>query len=127
MLCIRVYRAYDLPNLPGGTNPYVRFDWGKLGRASTQAVVNTSCPTFDATLRFKSPSEPGSSLSTALMNSPPLSVVVFSRNDSADDTEIGGIDLDDRDINSNYPLRVYLQNAHNGSDCGVLEFQVYVT
>jgi Ca2+-dependent lipid-binding protein len=131
MLCIKVMRAYGLPDMLGGTNPYILFDWGHLGRASTHAVQNTTSPEFNATLRFKSPSEHGSSLSTTLMNSPPLSISVYSRNESLSDVVIGGIQLDDKDMNSNYPLRVYLysQDPDGGEDqieCGVLEFQVYV-
>ncbi len=95
-----------------------------MGRASTQAVSNTTSPTFNATLRFKSPSDPGSSLSTALMHSPPLSIIVYSRNESVSDTFIGKIQLDDKDLNSSHPLRVYLQSEDGRTECGILEFQV---
>ena len=126
MLCIKVFKAYGLPDLLGGTNPYVLFDWGPLGRAATQAVKHTTSPEFNATLRFKSPSEHGSALSTALMNSPPLSISVYSRNESLSDMLIGGIQLDDKDMNSSHPLRVYLYSGEDQAECGVLEFQVYV-
>lgn len=126
MLCIKVLRAYDLPDVLGGTNPYILFDWGHLGRASTHAVKNTTAPEYNATLRFKSPSEHGSSLSTALMNSPPLSVTVHSRRESMPDKVIGGIQLDDKDMNSSHPLRVYLYSDEEQVECGILEFQVYV-
>jgi hypothetical protein len=126
MLCIKVFRAFDLPDVLGGTNPYVLFDWGHLGRASTHAVKNATSPNFNATLRFKSPSEHGSSLATALMNSPPLSISVYSRQESTSDTFIGGIRLDDKDMNSSHPLRVYLYNDEDEAECGTLEFQVNV-
>ena len=127
MLCIKVLRAYGLPDLLGGTNPYIFFDWGHLGRASTHAVRNTTSPEFNATLRFKSPSAHGSALGTALMSAPPLGISVHSRNESVSDTVIGGIRLDDKDLNSNHPLRVHLYtNDGEQAECGVLEFQVYV-
>ena len=125
MLCVKVLCAYGLPEMLGGTNPYIVFDWGHLGRASTQAIKNTTSPNYNATLRFKSPSEQGSSLSTSLMNSPPLSISVYSRNESLSDALIGGVQLDDKDMNSNSPLRVYLYNDEY-EECGVLEFQVYI-
>jgi hypothetical protein len=59
MVSIKVHRAWDLPDdLLGGTNAYIVVDWGRLGRATTQAIMNSCHPIFDATLQFRSPLVP---------------------------------------------------------------------
>lgn len=89
MFCIKVHRAHSLPDTLGGPNPYVVFDWGALGKASTHTVRNSRSPVFNSSLRFRSPASQGSSLGEALMKAPPLQVTLFSKNDSMSDECIG--------------------------------------
>jgi hypothetical protein len=58
IISITVLRAWDLNEGLGDCNPYVVIDWGKLGRAATQAVPSTTCPHFGSILKFKSPLKP---------------------------------------------------------------------
>jgi hypothetical protein len=55
ILSVKVLRAWGLAETLGGTNAYVVFDWGRYGKAATQAVANTTQPHFGATLQFRSP------------------------------------------------------------------------
>jgi len=55
VISIKIIRASELMDNLGGTNAYVLLDWGKLGKASTQAVINSNAPYFGSTLKFKSP------------------------------------------------------------------------
>ena len=55
VISIKIIRASELIECLGGTNAYIVLDWGKLGRASTQAVINSNEPYFGSTLKFRSP------------------------------------------------------------------------
>lgn len=110
IVSIRVVRAWDLPECLGGTNAYVVFDWGKWGKATTQAISNTTEPCFGATLQFKSPYLPvddgaavrgsyGAMLSTLqygqlLSRAGPMKVLVYHRNQSVSDELLGYGEID---------------------------------
>ena len=55
VISVKIIRASELMDCLGGTNAYIVLDWGKLGKASTQAVINSNDPYFGSTLKFRSP------------------------------------------------------------------------
>jgi hypothetical protein len=55
VISIKIIRGSELMDCLGGTNAYIVLDWGKLGKASTQAVINSNEPYFGSTLKFRSP------------------------------------------------------------------------
>jgi len=55
VISVKIIRASELMDCLGGTNAYIVLDWGKLGKASTQAVINSNEPYFGSTLKFRSP------------------------------------------------------------------------
>lgn len=99
MTTLKVLRAVNLPEafLGGGyTCPYLIIDWGSLGRATTQAIINDTNPLFNSILKFKVPKKftslspcdvehPEDWLKSFLVITPPMSIYVYGRHDSVSD------------------------------------------
>lgn len=81
MICIKVFHVFSIPtDIPIiEMNPYVLFDWESLGKASTHSLQQTFTPTFNSTLKFRSPLPHGSSLQDTLLHSPPLLIQLYSK------------------------------------------------
>ena len=132
MLCIKVLRAASLPQTLGAPNPYVVFDWGSLGKASTHAVLNSTRPVFNSTLRFRSPASQGVSLSDALMKSPPLELLLYSRRESTSDDLLGHVTITDTSClqpDSRGVVQVQLSipgEQGHGRDMPFVEFEIHI-
>lgn len=140
MVTIKIIRAWDLFEALGGTNAYVIVDWGKFGRSSTQAVVNSVDPYFGATLRFKSPFRKAddadiiSNLGKDMVSikgevyystACPIRVYLYHRNESIVDELLGEAEVDPIDVATIEGTSVlYLYDRISKSNAGCLELSM---
>jgi hypothetical protein len=130
VVTVKVLRAWGLPEELGGTNAYIVLDWGKYGRATTQAVANSTEPHFGATLQFKSPyrgHKSGAADVDVGEEAGLMRVCVLNRNQSVSDELIalGEIDpLAQVSQGRGEPAILELRCARDRQPAGCLEFIV---
>jgi hypothetical protein len=130
MFCVKVLRAYSIADTLTGPNPYIVFDWGALGKASTHTVRNSTSPLFNSSLRFRSPATQGSSLADALMKSPPLQLILYTKNDSISDECLGYCSITDTSAlkaDSDGVIRIDLtRDGDSRTVSGTVEFLIEI-
>lgn len=127
MLCIKVIQLQTLLNISKDMHLYVSFDWEVLGRASTHALRPPK-HIYNATLRFRSPLPHGSSLQDALLNSPPLMIELFSRNEnSSSDICLGRKFIEDLSLFDirRQPLHIQLLDGKTNV-VGVIDIEIVI-
>jgi hypothetical protein len=130
VVTVKVLRAWGLPEELGGTNAYIVLDWGKYGRATTQAVANSTEPHFGSTLQFKSPyrgHKRGATDAEVGEEAGLMRVCVLNRNQSVSDELIalGEIDpLAQVSQGRGEPAILELRCARDTQPAGCLEFIV---
>lgn len=119
MLCIRVIKAWSLPETLGDTNPFVILDWGELGVSRTQVVDRSTSPTFNCDLRFRWPSklcDDHSSESENVLDfasfMPKVRISIYNKHSSISDELLGCALLDAKE---------FLQLTSSGNDGGNVE------
>ena len=90
MICIKVIRAWELPDVTPTINPYFVFDWGLLGRSQTHAIKQSTTPLYNSILRFKSPRCDDSSIRNLLLAAPPLNIYLCNRNEKGSEDDVVG-------------------------------------
>jgi hypothetical protein len=134
MICIKVHQAYYYGQHDSDLiNPYVTFDWGSLGKASTHALSQTWNPTFNSTLKFKSPAPQGAGLEDVLLMCPPISITLQSRGEGGDsDRLLGRREIDDLsrlDFKNKFGISIELMQERGGKSrvkSGKVEFDITI-
>jgi hypothetical protein len=134
MLCIKVLQLHSLSSeTPKGASLYLSFDWGTLGKASTQALPQTKSLHFNATLRYRSPLPHGSSLQDALMISPPLLIQLYSRHHESplprSDHCLGSKLIDDVsriDLRTSQRVQIKLWSDGKKALVGIAEIEIVI-
>jgi hypothetical protein len=136
MLCIKVLHVHSLsPDTPKSASLYLSFDWGTLGKASTQALPHTQpLVRYNATLRYRSPLPHGSSLQDALMISPPLLIQLCSRHENTErqDFCLGRKLIDDVsriDLRMSQRVQIKLWREEGGKKTlvgGIVEIEIVI-
>jgi hypothetical protein len=130
VVTVKVLRAWGLPEELGGTNAYVVLDWGRYGRATTQAVANSTEPHFGSTLQFKSPyrgHKRGATDAEVGEEAGLMRVFVLNRNQSVSDELIASGEIDPIAHVSQgrgEPTILELRCARDRQPAGCLEFIV---
>jgi hypothetical protein len=130
VVTVKVLRAWCLPEELGGTNAYIVLDWGRYGRATTQAVANTTEPHFGSTLQFKSPycgHKRGAADAKVREEAGLMRVFVLNRNQSVSDEMIASGEIDPLAHVSQgrgEPTILELRCARDRQPAGCLEFIV---